>query len=333
MPPHFELLYTVDCQHSENHPVPAFRDMPIPDAKLKAPPSSPYSHVNEHLNGTIPVFDIGALMEDNTNDTAFIIIRMVACSQASVLMARAGGLLRWNEDIYVKSQVLKHTLQHIATCYFQPVEDTAYPDRFSQNRIAPADLFFFHHRKAMENYVADHADSKQHIDAVLVYMKHRFGSEFADADSLFANGLVTQAHVLHLFKPNELVISGTYGKPAAFVLQQWPEMDGNGWVTLRCWSFQTDGSGFARKSSMISVPPVGLSPTNIQDLVAYPLRFAAPELHEMIRSRGEKYWQLRTATHITYKGWNVPRDQFFVGSVQAFPGGHFTKFCSLMLGL
>ena len=339
MPPHLDLLYKVSCSNhdSKKHPIPAFRDMPVPDKELDARPSSQNSRVSGHLNGRIPVLDIKALMENDTDGAAFIIIRTVECSQASVLMAQAGGLLRWTEDLFMKSQVSKDALRQIATCYFQPVENkqpgfvktsSSTKAPLLQNQIAPADLFLFHHRKALENYIADHADSKQHIDTVLGYTKYRFGSEFAGADSLFANSLVTRAYILHLFKPNELVICGTYGRPAAFVLQQWPEMDPDGWVTLRCWSFQTDGHGFARKSSTISIPPVGSKPVNIQDLVAYPLRFAAPELQEKIRSRGEKHWQLRTATQITYKGWNVQEDQYFVGSVQAFPLGPFAKFCS-----
>lgn len=329
-------MYRIICSRhdSRKHSVLEFRDMPIPDGT-----SDVHQHTNVikekgHLNGRIPVFDIEALMGNDTDDTAFAIIRTIECSQASVLMARAGSLPRWTEDIYMKSQVSKNALQQIATCYFQPIQKTQYNDHpislakntsfttkapISQNQIIPADLFLFHHREALENHIANHADSKQHIGALLDYTKFRFGSEFADADGFFANGLVTQAHVLYLFKPNELVISGTYGRPAAFVLQQWPEMDRDGWVTLRCWSFQTDGSGFARKSSTISVPPLGSETTSIQNLVAYPLRFAAPELRKMIRSRGEKHWQLRTATQVTYKGWNVRKDQYFVGSAKHFP--------------
>lgn len=351
MPLHFDLLYKVLCREEHSlpldHPISFSRDMPIPDARFDATTSSLHLHGHGHLNGKIPVFDIGALREDNSDEIAFIIVRTVECSKASVLMARAGGLLRWTEDIYMKSQVSKTALQQIATCYYQPVSKkdsdnlvSAFPKSSStseapllQNQIFPADLFLFHHRQALEEYVAQNADSKQHICAVLEYTRSRFGSEFAEADRLFTKGLVTQAYILHLFKPNELVISGTHGRPAAFVLQEWPEIDGDGWVTLRCWSFQTDGSGFARKSSVISVPPVGWNPKNIQDLAAYPLRFAAPDLLEMIRSRGEKHWQHRTASQVVYKGWNVRRDQFFVGAVQEPLCEHLANSCSLTLDL
>ncbi|KAL9046326.1 MAG: hypothetical protein Q9214_000814 [Letrouitia sp. 1 TL-2023] len=37
-------------------------------------------------------------------------------------------------------------------------------------------------------------------------------------------------------------------------------------------------------------------------------------MRELIRSHGEKYWKLRTATQVNYQGWNVARDQFFPDS-------------------
>ena len=259
----------------------------------------------------IPVFDIEDVIAEVTNVTHFVIVRTIECSEASILVARAGGPLRWTEDICMKSPISKNILQNIASCYFQS-------GALSDNQIVPAELFLFHHRNALEDYAAKHPDSKQLIAGLLDYTKHRFGSDFADADSLFSKGLVTQKFVLHLFKPNEFVVSWTYGSPAAFVLQQWPETNLDGSVTLQCWSFQTDGSGFARKKSILSVPPIGPKSANIKDLIAYPLRFAAPKLCEMIRSRGEKHWKHRNSTLITYKGWNVPRDQFFVGSAEVF---------------
>lgn len=296
--------------------MPAFSDAPV----LSEPHESwPGSSTRLHLNGTIPVFDLAAFMEDDTDDMAFVAIRTVECSEASVLMVQAGHTLRWTEAIYTKSKISKNAMQQIATCYFLPVPSTSTGDTkesFERNRIAPADLFLFHHRHLLRTYALEHSESTQHVDALFEYVDNRYGIEFAEAENLFARGLITQAHILYLFKPNELVISGTYGKPVAFVLQDWPELDKDGWLTLECWSFQTDGSGFARKRSTLSIPPIESKTTKIQNLHAYPLRFATPELRELVRSRGEKQWGLRSATQITYKGWNVKGDQFFVSTMR-----------------
>lgn len=325
MPPHSDILYKISCKEDKegNHAVPAFRDAPISDAPLGYGVGS--RSTRSHLNGIVPLFDLEAFMENDTDDIAFVVIRTVECSGASVLNARAEGSLRWTEAIYTKSKILKNAMQHIATCYFQPVreeeERTSYSYQrspatapFERNRIAPAELFLFHHRHLLKNCALEHSESKQHIDALFEYVDNRYGTDFAEADSLFARGLVSQAHILKLFRPNELVISGTYRKPVAFVLQEWPKLSSDGLVTLSCWSFQTDGSGFARKRIFLSIPPIEPKTTEIQNLVAYPLHSATPELRDSIRKRGEKQWKLRTTTQITYKGWNVSEDQFFVSS-------------------
>lgn len=322
MPPHCDLLYKISCSDGGHHSAPAFRDTPILDKDK----TGRLHYERLHLNGTVHVFDLEAYMQDDTDDVAFVVIRTVDCSQSSVSMARAGGPLQWTEEIYMKSKITKMAMQQIATCYFQPIPDILEPvSTFDKpksdskqpsdlNQITPAELFFFHHLHLLRDYQTKHSESKQHIDAFLEYVDSRYGEDFTEAESLFACGLVSKEHVLKLFRPNELVISGTYGRPAAFVLQEWPILKSDGWVELSCWSFQTDGSGFARKRIHLVIPPIELETTMIQDLVAYPLRFATPKLPDLIRSCGEKQWQYRNATQITYKGWNVGRDQFFVGS-------------------
>lgn len=262
-------------------------------------------------------------MEDEKDDIAYVIIRTIECSEASVLMARSGVPLRYTESIYAKSANAKKTLHHIATCYFheaspgptpapQPWETAKSDDAaYDQNRIDFASLFLFHHRVALQKWAAQQTDSK-HTDALLEYISDRYGAEFANTDSLFSQGLVTQAHIAKLFKPNELVVGGTHGKLSAFVVQDWPVVTSEGWITLNCWSLQTDGSGYARKCNTLMVSPVERQVKDIKSLLAYPLSFATPETRESIRKRGEKLWALRTATQITYKGWNVGRDQFFV---------------------
>ena len=256
-------------------------------------------------------------MDNDTDGIAFVIIRKVNCSEASVFRAVAGGSLQWTEAIYMKSRLLHEAMRTVATCYFQPPVAEEKPGRdkkslSKRHQIDPADLFLFHHRALLHQYALEHPETSQHIDSLLLYADERFGAEFQKADSLFARGVVDQEHILHLFKPNDLIISGTYGQAAAFVLQDWPRLGSADWVTLICWSFQADGSGFARRRDHLSILPITTKTITIQDLAAYPLRFATNDLQDLIRSRGQKHWAHRIATQITYKGWNVARDQFYV---------------------
>ncbi|KAL8629316.1 hypothetical protein Q9189_004965 [Teloschistes chrysophthalmus] len=300
----------ISCDESSTgvHAARVFRDAPGVTEATELPKKMGIPRA--HLSGTKPVVDMQAFMENDKDGIAFVAIRTVQCSEASVLMARTDGSLRWTEAIYTKSKLLKRAMQKVATCHFQPVTGTK-EESFERNRIVPADLFLFHHRDLLRNHAIEQPETKQHIEALLRYADKRFGIEFVEADSLFAGDLVDQEHLLQLFKPNELVTSGTYDKHTAFVLQDWPVMDSSGWVTLTCWSFQTDGRGFARKQSKLSIFPIEAKTMAIRNLAAYPLKFATKELQELIRRRGEKYWDHRNAKQITYKGWNVARDQFF----------------------
>ncbi|KAL8707014.1 MAG: hypothetical protein Q9225_007885 [Loekoesia sp. 1 TL-2023] len=298
MPHKYDLLYRISCseKHRGIHAAPAFRDVPVVTKELDYRVLE--GSEREHLSGKVPVVDLQAYMENDTDDIAFVAIRTVECSQASVLKARAGGPLRWTEAVFTKSNILKEALQAVATCYFQPSPRELPPpggynnsaskrsgDTESlsvRNQIDPADLFLFHHRDLLRNYARAHPETKSHIDALLGYTDRRFGAEFEEASSLFARGVVDKGHILYLFKPNELVVSGTYGKPAAFVLQEWPFISSTGWVTLPCWSFQSDGHGFARKRSYLEIVPIETKTMTVQDLMAYPLHFATQELRRLI---------------------------------------------------
>lgn len=328
MPPsHVVTVYRIKClRESDNsHPVPAFLDCPAPDVGLEEEDDEEKIFAFQgHLNGTIPVFDLENFMNEESDDIAFVIMRTVLCSEASVVLARAQGTITWEEAVYVKSAILKIALHNTASCYFQPVKDPPEDDgvsgsdspldgpAYENNQIFPADLFLYHHRESMEKYVKENFGSQQHISALLHYAAKKYGTDFAEADRLFSTGLVCQTQILKLFKPNSLIIRATYGQPAVFVLQYWPRVRQDGGINLHCWSLQTNGSVFRRRKIVLQIPPLQKPEVAINDLVAYPLKFAETSLVDSIRVRGAKHWSLRMTTQITYKGWNVTKDQFFV---------------------
>ena len=200
-----------------------------------------------------------------------------------------------------------------------PATSSKERELWEDNQIDPDNLFLFHHRGLLRSYAEQHSECTLHLNALLEYTENRFGTEFAEVDRLCEQGLVTQGYISYLFKPNDLVVSGILGKPAAFVLQEWPEgseLTTNGRIILGCWSFQTDGSGFARRATdlSVSIPHLGSDTMKINHLTAYPLRFASPELQNIIQGQGQKHWELRTATQVTYKGWDIENDQYFVST-------------------
>ena len=318
----FDTIYKISCSdsHSGSHPVSVFRDVPITEKHKSSRP---------HFNGKIPIYDLNSFMENGNDGIAFVIIRLLECSGHSVLMAQDSSLVQWTESIYIKSDILKSALQRVATCYYQtPIGESTGPagptpgsvwnfdpapqSLFEQNRITPSDLFLYHHRHLLRSLGLEHSEFQQHVECLVGYTEAQHGAGFTYAENLFAHGLVDQVHIRFLFKPNDILLAGTYGQPAAFILQEWPKVGNDNWITLLCWSFQTDGSGFARKQTTLSIGPLGPKMQDIRSLVAYPLRFATPEVRGSILARGHKHWQLRTPTQITYKGWNVRKDQYYV---------------------
>jgi hypothetical protein len=275
-------------------------------------------HKRPHLNGERPALELQAFMDDGRDDVAFVIIRTFKCSSASVMMAAAGTALAFTEDVYTKSDISKSAMQQIATCYFQSTKmmsnqpgDENQSQRLEQERIHPTDLFLFHHHHRLKTWITQNSKSKEHVGGLLDYVDAKYSVEFAKANSLFERGLVTQAHILKLFKPNETIISENLDRPVVYVLQDWPNLEDDGSIRLPCWSFQPDGSGFGRKQTVLFISPIDHE-TNIQTLKAYPLRFASPELYALLCDRGKKQWQYRTTAQVTYKGWNVGGDLFFV---------------------
>lgn len=278
--------------------------MPVVGTSL----NSPYPH----LNGNVPLYDLEGYLQSESKGNAFVAMRTVECSNATVSMLQAGVPLKWIEDIYMKSSVLKDAMRQTALCYFQPVSDGSEESDVYQNQITPIDLFFYHHRQLLQDFMSKSPQSRPYIEPFIKYVDQQFGMQFAEADNLFERGLVDQANISKLFRPNELVVSGIEGQPAAFVVQEWPITEAGGWTKLVCWSLQADGSRFSRKRSDLSIPPIGPNAIKIQDLPAYPIQFSKLELREMLRRRGQKHWKFRYAKQITYKGWNVGKDQYFV---------------------
>ena len=135
----------------------------------------------------------------------------------------------------------------------------------------------FHHHSILKGFVEDHPETKDHISGLLQYSETRYCKDFKEAEALFEDGLINQKHISKLYRPNDLVVSRTHGQLAAFVVHDWPSVDQDNWTTINCWSFQTDASGFARKRTVFSIPPLEGRTTEIPSLVAYPMRYLIPK--------------------------------------------------------
>jgi hypothetical protein len=278
------------------------------------------------LNGNVPIFDLEAFLNDEIDDTAFVVVKTIECSSASISMTHSNIPLRSTEKVYVKSRLSKVALRRIAKCHFQSEskrEHTSHkcPCKETQSaeaphpcvEIAPLKLFLFHHHSIMKRYVEEHPFAKDHISALLQFSEARYGKEFEEAEAEFERDrVVSQEHILKLYRPNDLVVGEIHGHPAAFVVHDWPQVDQRNWITLSCWFFQTDGFGFARKLTSLLIPPISANSKALSTLVAFPLRLASDEIRKTLQMNGKKQWSFRKATQVAYKGWDVKCDQYYV---------------------
>lgn len=322
----------------DHHTAVAFEDAPFSSPEIMSNAvERPLREIQaRHLNGAIGVSDIVSYMKRN-DDVAIVIVRQVRCAENMAIHANAEGL-KWHESLAAKSKTLRTALASVARCYYNVSQDTgargpaSHSSEVDQFQISPARLFLFHHHSALRTHALTYPDTESHIYALIAYCDNRYGPDFAEALRLFQGGVVVQKHLSKLFMPNEVVISSIDGHLRAFMVQEWPETDANGRTTLRCWSWRSDGARFVRKATNLQLPPLEGEYVRIQSLHAYPIDFATSQTKELLESRGRKQWSLRRSSHVSYTGWNVSRDQYYV-RVTALDSRLLLILCSRNLDL
>ena len=289
---------------------------------MSDPDSFDPPYQSPHLHGKRPIYDLRSCVEAE-DDVALIIFREVYCSERDPRLTSAEV---GYETICVKSPALRTALSAVAGCYFNNIidDDSEYkyilPTRETeQNTSAIAEkvlyaphLFLYHHRSHLKRYAAEHASAVSHVNALLGYANHTYGYDYEEAENLFSRGLVTRRHLAKLFMPNDLVLSCVYGQPTIQAILQWAKLTSNGSFDIKCWSWQADGGGFARKSLSLELSPgTNEEEVEIKALPVVPLAYVSPELRVRLELRGRKHWSLRSQSYVSYKGWNVSSDQFY----------------------
>ena len=283
---------------------------------------------HNHLKGSCPIPDLDDYMEEN-DDVAFIILRYCYCSEKFQAVSSVLDHRSWYETIHLKSPTLRSALFTIAGCYVSiPSQDSRNgahskptPEHLDNSKsvkgseIYAPHLFFYHHRQRLQSHAAQNADIAPQIISLLEYISQTYGEDYDKADKLFSQCLVTRRHLSKMFMPNEIVVSTDRhtGELASYVIRLWPTTSSHDTMELDCWFWTMDGAGLARKRTFLTVSLVAEGKEiGIRSLSVVPLRFLDPELRLRLNLRGQKLWSLRSQSYVTYKGWNVSKDQFYV---------------------
>jgi hypothetical protein len=152
-------------------------------------------------------------------------------------------------------------------------------------------LHVFHGRKLLESMLEGEADpeTKECIGTLLDYVLGAFGKAYEEAETLFADGRVSQEHFTKLFGPNEVVITHQGDIPVGLISKRIP-LESNHPVRLDCWSWGFDGL-FRKESKTLSVdwPASKSDIIPMSDLAVYPLRFDNTGLEEGLKRRGRSF--------------------------------------------
>lgn len=205
------------------------------------------------------------------------------------------------EEMTIISDDLKEAITSIAANY---------PERFGnwqdQPNLRAPYLHFYHCRAVMRDASDDILDGNHQslIKVLLDYLQTSFGSEYEEADAMFARGLVSQRHFHKLFGPNEVVVTTKNGQPLAFVSETYPEPDQSP-INLDCWSWTFDGF-FQQEKTTQNVQWL-LTTTQtipIKQLNTCPLRYDSTGLERRLRDRGGAFWSCRRRRYVSYESPN-----------------------------
>jgi hypothetical protein len=154
-----------------------------------------------------------------------------------------------------------------------------------------------------------------HLHAVLQYLEDRLGPDHAEAERLFASGLVTRKHWAKLFSPERLVVTSQSGQPVVYMTTSCPGLTKDA-LQVYCWSWAFDGQFFQQKRTLAVPWPSESDLTAITELQTYPLQYAQEGLEQELKTRGEVFWACRLRKFINYdvplKGMEVQLVRIFV---------------------
>lgn len=259
---------------------------------------------SSHLSEANPVYDLENYFKYNPN-IAFVVIREHHCDgkhQSNPLP----------DTISIVSQSLLEAMTKVATCSLDKVD---YHAGFPRPEMAAPYFFLYHHRRDLlrlaKNLQPVNSRTSAEITTLLNYVNEAEGEGFREADQLLQQGNTNRRHYRKLFRPNEIVIFQNKNGLSACVPYKWPKPTQEG-LNIACWSWHLQGKWLQRRHEDLTLSLLTRDNIAIQDLTVYPLRYASPDVRDRLRSRGQKYWNMRHQTFVSYSGDDFLDEQHHV---------------------
>lgn len=172
-----------------------------------------------------------------------------------------------------------------------------------------------HHRAELLAYkkASDDETTREHIDLLLLFLASEASDKGRVATKLIASGLITFENSWMVYKPGDLVYASSYGQDRLYTLNQTGYHKDNcvgKYFQLSCSFSACDGekSGVSQTTLRIVEREefVGMTPSKITSLSAFPLKFLDAEeqaiIKEKLTARGERYLQIKGVKPYEYNG-------------------------------
>ncbi|KAI0972612.1 hypothetical protein F4678DRAFT_460182 [Xylaria arbuscula] len=273
-----------------------------------------------HLIGNTLVPDLDDYLHSR-KEVSFIVYRDYFCKQGTRSSMSGSSTdnpgTKYGELFSIMSEDLHATIQRRSK--FAPNKDAYKLDRFDygDQDLSPAlsmafseysHRFLYHHRAEL-SAEAETTTKGSLIRALVSYMAENPSNMYNKCDHLFSKGLVSHDTLPWLFHPNDVLVASAGPLEIAYVLRRFPKEGPR--LDLDCWNWGYDGHWLRRTDTRVSVDVPTYSTIRINELAVYPLRFATEETKGRLLNNGQKFWNLRHQSFVSYEGPDFKGERIF----------------------
>ena len=168
--------------------------------------------------------------------------------------------------------------------------------KLDERNLTSPYLIIYKNRSRMADIIKKDAAAADQVRRLLGYFEQSHAAEYADAESLFARGLVNNTHLTKLFTPGDVVVTTKDECPQAYVCESFAEACNNtyGSIQVRCWCWDLSNRKFHKQHTTVKVQgPTSSEPVPISSLTTYPLSHDVSGMKKRLEVRGRVFWLCR----------------------------------------
>lgn len=304
-----------------------------------------------HLEGRVKISEIGDYFDEHP-DVAFVVFLDYTCdghsgstnnrksndrvatsdptSEDNGTSKRTDFTTHASEATHIECEVLREGLENLSknnktlAKYWPLGEDIEFGE------IQGPYLFYYYFRSIIDEEVLKLDDEEcQQVQLFTNYISEHFDGEYARAEALFKQGLVSPGYLELLFVPDEVVVFNDGGNLVGYQQTSNPRVQDTQRrsrlahlstrvdvktisLSFEAETWEFDGSfRIMEKTIYVDYGKESIPQIRIDSLKAYPFRYASQEVQEKHKKRGETFWKCRKHRYITYTGMTYTNDSRF----------------------